>query len=370
MTCELFLVVCSRSSSHYASVLRPFLCIFVWYSLSMMVAVLNDWYMEVDGFDFPIYLSINHMIVIFLGSYIFKHTNWYTRIYFGRKLDEDEDNDLRVAYRGFQSWKECFVKVGSMTVLMAVAVSLNNLALDYIDITAVQVISSMAVLIVLIASTVSKQEKLDIFVVVSVIIIVAGAIYSSYDQVRGQPLGFIFAALATLANAMNVVLVYGMLRGESVVHTPLDLMVYFSLPVVLLLIIPFFVFELPIALRIGESFPFFYTLLIVATESILFFFMTWSAFTLIDMTSAITFEVLGSLRQVFVFLAALVFFRERLTPSNIIGNVIILFGMTVYAAARMKLFDHCIKACKIRRHSTEIIYLDPVEPIHEDWSGI
>lgn len=375
MGCELFLVVCSRSSGYFATVLRPFLCIFIWYSLSMLVAVLNDWYMEVNGFDFPIYLSMNHMVVIFLGAYTLKHTNWYTRIYFNTDLN-DEDCELHVAYRGFSSWREAAVKVGAMSVLTAASVALYNMSLDYMDITAVEVISSTSVLIVLLVSVGSRQEPLSLLLCLSVLCIVAGAVYSSYQDIRGEPLGFIFAAVATVSSAINVVLMYSMLRSYSYAHTPLDLMVYFSLPVVLLLSVPFVIFELPTIINSDLNFPFFYTLLLVASESVLFFFMTWSALILIDMTSAITFEVLGTLRQVFVFLAALLFFRERLTRANVVGNVIIVCGMILYALSRTGVMQRGILSCgKCVLHRLENYrqryYLSPaVEPLEENWTGI
>lgn len=377
MSLNLIVVLCSRSSSYFAVVLRPFLCVFLWYSLSMLVAVLNDWYMEVNGFDFPLYLSISHMIVIFLGSYIFKHTNWYTRIYFGTGLYVDDDTELQEVYRGFSSWRRCVVMVGSMSLLMAAAVALRYLALDYMDITAVEVISSSSVLVVLIVSVFTNQEKVGVLSVLSVLLIVGGSVFSSYDQMQGEPLGFVFAAVATVAGAINVVLVYGMLQAEDSMHTPLDLMIYFSMPVVVLLLLPFCIIELPVILRSDDDFPFFYTLLLVATESILSFFMTWAAFTLIGMTSAITFEVLGSVQQVFVFLAALAFFRERLTLANIIGNSIILAGIALYALVRTGTTASAMTYLKQKLARTEESQQQQQQQQHkfrdsldESWSGL
>lgn len=326
---------CAYGNSYYANILKPCLIIFLWYGLSMLLAVLNNWYMKIDGFDFPLYLSINHMVVTFIGAYMIKHTTWYTRIYYGRGSEDDEV--LHDPYRGFGTWKSAILNIGAMSILMAIWVSLYNLSLDFIDITALEVIGSTSVLIVLIATLATKQESPNALIIISVLTIVVGAVYSNYEQMRGQPLGFVFAIASTVASAIEIVLVYNLLKPISVercIHTPLDLLVYFSIPVVILLIPPFCIFELPKVLKIGEEFPFFYTLVIVAAESILYFLMTWTAFTLIAMTSAITFEVLGILRQVFVFLAALLFFRSRLTLSNIIGNAIILFGMVLYAATR------------------------------------
>lgn len=348
----LFALQCAYGNAYYASILKPFLIIFLWYGVSMLLAVLNNWYMEVDGFDFPLYLSMSHMIVTFLGAYIIKHSGWYTALYFGRGSDDDET--LRDYYRGFATWKSAVLNVGVMSVLMAVWLSLYNLSLDYIDINSLQVISSSGVLIVLAASLALKQETLNFMVIFSVCAIVGGVIYSNYDEMKGELLGFVFAVLSTTASALNVVLVYKMLKPVStdfVYHTPLDLLVYFSIPVLILLIAPFCVFELQKVLHQQNDFAYFYTLIIVAAESVLYFLATWIAFTIISMTSAITFQILGILRQVFVFLAALLFFRERLTLSNIVGNSVVLFGISVYALARAgaftKLYAHYIESQQV-----------------------
>lgn len=379
MGCELLLVVCSRSTSHFALLLRPFLTIFLWYSLSLLVAVLNDWYLEAADFFFPFYLSLSHMLVLFLGAYCLKHTNWHTRIYFGTDLGEEEERDLRAAYRSFPCWKDALLAVGGMSVLAALSISARALALLSVDSSVLQTADlGGGLLVVLIVGVAVKQEKLRVSVVGSVLLLVAGVVCSNWEQLQGEPLGFVFAAAAGSTDALLVVLLYGLLKGEAVNHTPLDLIIYFSLPTFVLLLIPFGVLELP---RIWSEpdFPFFRMLLLVSLESCLYFFLVWSGIILIGMSSALSFQVLSSLQPLLVFLTALVFFRQRLTLLAGVGSCILLGGLLLYALSRTTLFTRLATSVKSlwrrrfsssskHRSSLASLHVQPGE--HEDWSGI
>lgn len=367
--------------------LRPFLCVLLWYSLTLLSGVLNDWYLKSTDFLYPFYLHLNHMIVLFVGAYIAKHTNWHTRIYFGTDLGEEDERELRAAYRSFVSWKDAILAVGGMSVLAAVSLTARTLALASVDATVLQTADlGLGLLVVYGVGVAVKQEPLRFSVVCSVLLLVAGIVVSNWQQLRGEVLGFGLAAGAGLADALLVVLLYGLLSGEAVQHTPLDLILYLSPPTFLLLLPSFLALELPRILREAD-FPFFRTLLLVSLESVLYFFLIWAAILLISMSSALSFEVLGSLQPLIVFLAALVFFRQRLIWWNVAGSCILCAGILLYALSRTGCFSRLSRLVhrlrpssssplrlKTRSHedpphgSLNTLHVLPGE--HEDWSGI
>lgn len=66
---------------------------------------------------------------------------------------------------------------------------------------------------------------------------------------------------------------------------------------------------------------------IVATGAVIAFLMVWAEFALISHTSALTFMVAGTFKEVVTVAAAVLFLGERFTPVNAAGLVVLIIGV-------------------------------------------
>ncbi|KAL6768099.1 hypothetical protein ACKKBF_B37790 [Auxenochlorella protothecoides x Auxenochlorella symbiontica] len=69
---------------------------------------------------------------------------------------------------------------------------------------------------------------------------------------------------------------------------------------------------------------------IVATGAVIAFLMVWAEFALIGHTSALTFMVAGTFKEVVTVAAAVLFLGERFTPVNAAGLVVLIIGVTLF----------------------------------------
>lgn len=66
---------------------------------------------------------------------------------------------------------------------------------------------------------------------------------------------------------------------------------------------------------------------IIATGGIIAFLMVWAEFALISHTSALTFMVAGTFKEVVTVAAAVAFLGERFTAINAAGLVVLILGV-------------------------------------------
>lgn len=292
----------------------------LWYFLSIAVILLNDWFMERYGFDYPIYISICHMITTFVCSSLLQH----------HLQPAAEANPY------FYSWKEKLLYLGLMALFFGGDITFGNMAFDYMPVTSVQVINSSSTLIVLLLSLVMRFERFRFVIAVAVLSIVSGSVISSLQEIEGDTLGYLFAVISTIFSACKALLIATLLipRGS---FTPLQLLSVITLPILAALMPAFTWLELPkiICQSSSGQHSYFPIMSILVIDSLLAFSLNLCAFKLISITSALTYEVTGNFKEVIVFIAALFFFRDRLSTLNVVGNLILVTGVAVYSLARI-----------------------------------
>jgi hypothetical protein len=58
--------------------------------------------------------------------------------------------------------------------------------------------------------------------------------------------------------------------------------------------------------------------------------MLWSEFQVICLTSALTFQVAGCLKEVLTICVAVIIFEDLITPTNGLGLALVIFGSLMY----------------------------------------
>lgn len=72
------------------------------------------------------------------------------------------------------------------------------------------------------------------------------------------------------------------------------------------------------------------TMLVLAAGGLIAFCMVWAEFTLIANTSALTFMVAGTLKEIVTVGAAVLFLHEEFTAINALGLVVLIAGVVLF----------------------------------------
>ncbi len=418
----------------------------IWYCLSILLVIFNNWLMVYYRFDFPIYLSFSHMLAtailskMILSSYLYRRLRaldmWFTYVPATRAvdygaidivdddgddgvsddddydepddhhhhradsdtsvrhrldyLDGDDDNTTggadgdvqddqgaargsacrpvaliarctrclrniaRTSNRAMRRSVGCLKRtlrasIGavrrsprlldalhmlSLCILFVGDVTFGNMAFDYLKVSTIEIINSVTIILVFVGSLVIRIEDMDWRICIALVVMVIGSILSVRRDEGIDTRGMIYAILSMVMGALKVMLTATLLKPLGRTGA-LRLLSRFSPLAAAMLAVVMLFYERAGVTSQDHMFGYFSTLSIVSLNSFCAFLLNWSAFYIISSTSALTYEVLGTFKDIFTFVMAVVILGERLDAANVTGNILVLAGAMAYSVLRL-----------------------------------
>ncbi|KAH9256989.1 hypothetical protein BASA81_004810 [Batrachochytrium salamandrivorans] len=294
----------------------------LYFAFSISLVVYNKWLISIWGFNFPITITLIHMMLKLMIS---------RGIVRGCRRSEEIPTISNRAYLLFA------VPVGATTALDVAA---SNASLFYVTVTVYTIVKSTALFFVLIYSILYKLQHCDWRLFGCTGIILAGVLMASMKETSFEWIGFTLvfmsAALGGYRWALTEVLMHNKMDSPGKMNALMT--IYVISPASVLVMIPFFFwFEFDSFLKS----PFYsdaglFTLVIVnvLASGLFAFAMIYVELAVLKRTSSLSLVVIGYVKQMLQICFSALLFHDVLLPINIGGIVVTFLGMGIYSGVK------------------------------------
>ncbi|XP_050414434.1 solute carrier family 35 member E3 isoform X2 [Patella vulgata] len=279
------------------------MCIVLNICSSIFIVVLNKWIYTNYGFP-NISLTCIHFCVTTVGLVICKHLNLFQP----KSLPLLDMLPLALSFCGF--------------------VVFTNLSLGFNTVGTYQLIKAMTTPCIIMIQTNFYAKRFSYKILGTLIPITVGVIFNSYNDVKFNTLGIIYASIGVLVTSIYQVWV-GTKQNELQVNSMQLLYCQAPLSALLLMIvIPFFepVFRFH-GILYNWSLS---TLCVVLLSGIVAFSVNLTIFWLIGSTSPVTYNMVGHMKFCLTLLAGYFLFHDPLNLLQGVGVIITFSGVLLY----------------------------------------
>ncbi|GAA94562.1 uncharacterized protein L969DRAFT_73900 [Mixia osmundae IAM 14324] len=265
-------------------------------------------------FPFPWTLTGVHALCGAIGAQIAQSQGYFVQ----SKLSSRE-NSVLVAF----------------SVLYTVNIAVSNLSLHLVTVPFHQVVRAMTPLFTVILSATLLRKRFPIRTYVSLIPVVAGVGFATYGDYSFTAWGFILTLLGTVLAAMKTIVTNLILVGRLKLH-PLDLLLRMSpLAFVQCVFFSYWTGELARVREYGATQMDTGRAVALLINGVIAFGLNVVSFTANKKTSALTMTVAANVKQVLTIVLAVQLFNLVITPANMFGICLTLFGGAWYARVEM-----------------------------------
>ncbi|RGB42127.1 triose-phosphate transporter family-domain-containing protein [Rhizophagus diaphanus] len=178
-----------------------------------------------------------------------------------------------------------------------------------------------------------EQPRLILIFIISIISF--GVILTVAGETKFNLTGFLLVLGAAIVSGLRWSLTQMLLQKEEGMNNPVATLYYVSPIMFILMIILSFIFEDPLFIfRTSKHFEDvntgIETFLLMFLGGFLAFCMTIAEFALIKNTSTVTLSVAGISKEILVISLSVLIYHDVLTPINLLGLVISIFGIAGY----------------------------------------
>ncbi|SCV71381.1 BQ2448_2969 [Microbotryum intermedium] len=299
-----------------------------WYSFSSAISVYNKWMFSKEHYNFPypLFVTSFHMFVQWILSAI--TLSIATR--------------LRLKNR--PGLKDFGTKVVPCGVASGLDIGLSNLSLRTITLSFYTMCKSSSLAFVLLFAFIFKLEKPSWRLAGIIAIISGGVVLMVSTETRFDPAGMIEVLTASALGGLRWSLVQILLDKESLGMSNPIATLYWLAPIMgVVLATCSMVFDGWGNVFGNETFFGSFglavnTVFAMLLPAFLAFAMNVAEFGLIQRTSVVTLSVAGIFKEVAMIFLSMFIFHDQLTPINVSGLIITLFGIALYNYFKYKQF--------------------------------
>eukprot|EP00301_Raphidiophrys_heterophryoidea_P025083 c8330_g1_i1.p1 GENE.c8330_g1_i1~~c8330_g1_i1.p1 ORF type:complete len:367 (-),score=80.18 c8330_g1_i1:68-1168(-) len=280
--------------SHAFSV---FLMLLFW-AANVSLNVYNKWLFGRAGLRVPFFVTMSHQLFCFFGALAMSFTPFYTR----RKLEA----------------KSLVPKILGLAVFFSINTGLNNCSLLFLTLSANQVIRALLPAVCAVVAIVVEKKKLSVLQWCTLGALVLGVVLALLHNPTFNAFGTVLCGGSVLGAALHVSTAGHFLEGIR--FSAFDILLYTSLPVIMILLPLFAVSTEYQGLHkfIDMEGKARFTLL-VAVGGVIAFLYNLIHYLFIHYTSSVYSTVAGNMKVVLVVSVSLVLMDDDATPLNVVG---------------------------------------------------
>eukprot|EP01103_Thecamoeba_quadrilineata_P005037 TRINITY_DN14892_c0_g1_i1.p1 TRINITY_DN14892_c0_g1~~TRINITY_DN14892_c0_g1_i1.p1 ORF type:complete len:323 (+),score=50.25 TRINITY_DN14892_c0_g1_i1:87-1055(+) len=296
--------------------LATLLAVIGWFVLNISIANVNKWIFTNFDFQYPVFLTMLHMVTSLFFSSVSKRLGWFH-------------------FKEIATWDKWSRKILPLAIIFCASVAAGNIGLKYIYVSYAQIVTATTPLFTVIVTRLLTTQNLKWDIWLSMIPIAGGVSLASWQEADFNILGFLAVIIATALRAVKSVWQGQLLTDEDDKLDPISLVYYMSPPSIVMLFCLTLLFEPEIILDLD----------LVIQNSMDSSLMTWVflsgtiAFWLNIMnllvtkyTSALTLQVLGNVKVVLSIIVSVLIFQNQVSFLAWIGCAITLAGGQWYSS--------------------------------------
>lgn len=284
-----------RKVSHTQSVLL----LLLFWTGNVGLNVYNKWLFGKGGFRVPLFVTISHQVFCFIGSALMLLTPLYKR-------------------KAIES-TEVLLKLLTISVFFSLNTGLNNTSLLYLTLSANQIIRALLPATCAVFATFIEGKRYSNAQWATMVVLVIGVVLSLLDNPTFDELGTALALSSVIGAALHVTVV-GYFLGKSMQMSAFDILLYTSIPIILILLPPFLVSNEPGKLEAFEqSRGMWQAVFLVSVGGGIAFLYNLIHYLFIHYTSSVYTTVAGNMKVALVVAFSFIFLDDDATPLNIIG---------------------------------------------------
>mmetsp|Transcript_3811 Transcript_3811/g.6513 ORF Transcript_3811/g.6513 Transcript_3811/m.6513 type:complete len:460 (+) Transcript_3811:186-1565(+) len=324
--------------------------VLTWYTLSTALTVFNKviYGAEHGKFPAPLLVTGSGMLlqfflcrVFFIGYHLFVHKRTFGDAFRSSNPNMNTEEDAETSWL---IWGKRYAPVSFMTGLDYGA---SNLSFVYITVSFYTMCKSSSPLFLLLFAFLLRLEQPSFQLTGIMGVIMSGVMMSVFGEVKFHAFGFFLVMLAAFLSGWRWGYVQLLLqkgswfgKGKSLKNSVITL--YNMTPLMSGIVLFFsFIIERPWTL-IGKSAyfssfgDFMLTSGFILFSGTVAFVMVLAEFVLVGETSAVTFTVAGSLKELLTVFAGVVIFGDKISAVNGAGLGILIIGVVLYNRYKLK----------------------------------
>lgn len=310
----------TKSVISAADVLKTLFLILMWYTFSTFLTLYNKTLLGDDMGKFPAPLLMN-TVHFSMQAILSKAIIWFWSHRFQHTVS--------------MSWRDYYVRVVPTGLATALDVNLSNESLVFISVTFATMCKSASPIFLLLFAFAFRLESPSIKLLGIIIIISTGVLFSVAKETEFEFWGFLFVMLAAVMSGFRWCMTQILLQKETYgLKNPLTLMSYVAPIMALvtallsLLLDPWHEFKRNN--YFNNSWHVTQSLLLMLSGGALAFFMVLTEFVLVSVTSAVTVQIAGVVKEAVTILVAVFYFHDEFTWLKGFGLFTILVGVSLF----------------------------------------
>lgn len=298
--------------------------VFSWFVLNISIASVTKWVFlygqvcisenDCKVYNFPLAMTVIHLMVS--HSVCYMYIFWIRKSLNGAKLDGSER----------------LKKVGPLAVCFAASVGMGNLSLKYIFPSFKQMVGAGSPLVTVAMAVMLTGKQYNWWTWLSMPLICGGLCVCGKMEVNFSVYGTIFCVGAMVLRSAKSLVQQRLLSKEERID-PVTLLYYMAPFAAALVMIMVCIVEgvEPVTLLFqGQSTGSARLILLLVVSGLNACFLNISGFFVTRCTSAVTLQVLGSVKSCVGILISVAIFRNPLRLQQVIGMGVCIFGVVIY----------------------------------------
>eukprot|EP00301_Raphidiophrys_heterophryoidea_P022023 c6277_g1_i1.p1 GENE.c6277_g1_i1~~c6277_g1_i1.p1 ORF type:complete len:363 (+),score=87.66 c6277_g1_i1:60-1148(+) len=284
-----------KKASHLTSV---FLLLLFWVG-NVGLNVYNKWLFGRGGFKVPLFVTISHQIFCFVGAALLLLTPIYTR----KPIESGE----------------IFMKLLTISVFFSLNTGLNNTSLLYLTLSANQIIRALLPAVCAVFATFIEGKRYTWLQWSTMFVLVIGVVLALLDNPTFDKVGTMLCLSSVIGAALHVSVVAYFMGGKMGMSA-FDVLLYTSLPIVVILLPPMIVSGEPEKLsKFAEQSGLARAVFLVGVGGVIAFLYNLIHYFFIHYTSSVYTTVAGNMKVALVVAFSFIFLDDDATALNIIG---------------------------------------------------
>ncbi|XP_014476132.1 PREDICTED: solute carrier family 35 member E3-like [Dinoponera quadriceps] len=211
-------------------------------------------------------------------------------------------------------------------------VVLTNLSLAHNTIGTYQVAKMLTTPCVIVMQMIFYRQRFSTPIKLTLIPITLGVVINFYYDIQFNVIGTVYAVLGVVVTSLYQVMVNRKQREFQM--DPMQLLFYQApLSAIMLFVV------IPVLEPVGQTFTHNWSLLdmiMVVLSGVVAFFVNLTSYWIIGKTSPLTYNMVGHSKFCLLLLGGAILFRETLALNQLIGIILTLIGIMLYAHVNMK----------------------------------
>ncbi|KAK7256859.1 hypothetical protein RIF29_30399 [Crotalaria pallida] len=292
--------------------------VIAWYSSNIGVLLSNKYLLSNYGFGYPVFLTMCHMMVCSMFSYIAISLM-----------------DI-VPLQSIQSKKQ-FAKICGLSLVFCFSIVCGNMSLRYIPVSFNQAIGATTPFFTAVFAYMIMRQREAWDTYSTLVPVVAGVIIASRGEPSFHLLGFLLCVSSTAARAFKSVLQAILLSSEEEKLNSMNLLLYLA-PIATLVLLPatLLMEEKVIWITLDLAKKDIRIIWYLLFSSSLAYFVNLTNFLVTNRTSALTLQVLGNAKGAVAVVVSILIFKNPISIEGMLGYVLTVTGVIMYGETKKK----------------------------------